>query len=117
SQEAEFEKSILYSIEKSSEHPLADAITHYLEKEFSDYEFLNSIQVENESGKGIKGKFETEYYFIGNPTFLEEQGIQLDLKVKNWIAKELNLARTVILFSNSQKIYAGISLSDKIKET
>lgn len=116
-QEAEFEKSILYSIEKSSEHPLADAITHYLEKEFSDYEFLNSIQVENESGKGIKGKFETEYYFIGNPTFLEEQGIQLDLKVKNWIAKELNLARTVILFSNSQKIYAGISLSDKIKET
>lgn len=116
-QEAEFEKSILYSIEKSSEHPLADAITHYLEKEFTDYEFLNSIQVENESGKGIKGKFETEYYFIGNPTFLEEQGIQLDLKVKNWIAKELNLARTVILFSNSQKIYAGISLSDKIKET
>src|SRR5690606_31547377 len=31
-QEAEFEKSILYSIEKSSEHPLADAITHRSEE-------------------------------------------------------------------------------------
>lgn len=146
---------LLYSIEKQSEHPLADAIVNYLnefdseipgiseenhdrfltslhsvrnDKEKSSEESQNQkemsfrgtrnlleIQVENSSGKGIIGKYENETYFIGNPKFIQEQNLELNPEIKNWMDSELNQARTVILFSNSKEILSGISISDSIK--
>lgn len=119
-------KSILYSIEESSEHPLAEAIVNYLDSTELDSAtlshrennlFLNGIQVENSSGKGIIGKYEDETYFIGNPKFIQEQNIVLNPEVNNWIENELTKARTVVLFSNSNKALVGISISDKIKDS
>jgi len=115
-------EAILYSIEKSSEHPLADAIVNYLASTSLSHRenhtlFLEGIQVENESGKGITGNYEGEKYFIGNPKFIREQKLELSQETENWINSELSKARTVILFSNSKEILAGISISDSIKPT
>jgi len=117
-------ESILYSIEKSSEHPLADAIVSYLasvaersRSQRNDKLFLDGIEVENSSGKGIIGKYENEQYFIGNPKFIQEHNLSLSLEIQNWMDAELAKARTVILFSNSKEILAGISMSDSIKPT
>lgn len=106
---------LLYSIEKQSEHPLADAIVSHLNSLHNENEFINGIQVENSSGKGIIGKYENESYFIGNPKFIQEQNLELNPEINNWMDSELNQARTVILFSNSKEILAGISISDSIK--
>ncbi len=117
-------QSILYSIEKQSEHPLADAIVNYLDatplasaplSHRGSELFLKGVQIENSSGKGIIGKYENETYFIGNPKFIEEQQLSISDEIQNWIDKELEQAKTVILFSNSTKILAGISISDAIK--
>lgn len=137
-------KAILYSIEKQSEHPLAEAIVNYLavchseerdlrlrgETKFRDERFLapqrstrndnlylEGIQVENESGKGIRGNYENENYFVGNPKFIQQQNIEINSEIQNWIENESNQARTVILFSNSNEILAGISISDSIKDS
>src|SRR5690606_29681919 len=109
------------SIEKQSEHPLADAIVNYLAPTSHSHQkdnlFLEGIQVENSSGKGIVGQFENENYFIGNPKFIWEQKLPVPSEIQNWIGTELKKARTVILFSNSKEILAGISISDPIKPT
>jgi len=119
-------KRILYSIEKQSEHPLAGAIVNYLasapvaersRSHRSNNLFLEGIQVENSSGKGIIGQYQNEKYFIGNPEFIQEQEISVSSEIQNWIDSELMKARTVILFSNSKEILAGISISDSIKPT
>ena len=112
--DAEKYKSILYSIEKSSEHPLADAIVHYL----NDAKlFIDGVQIENASGKGIIGIHEGENYYIGNPNFIREQKIEINSEIEKWIEMELNQARTVVLFSNSKEVIASIAISDQIKSS
>lgn len=109
-------KSVLYEIEKQSEHPLAEAITQYYQVNLLNSNFFsNKIQIENVSGKGIKGIYQGENYWVGNPKFIQDSGISLGSEIENWVEKELKLARTVILFSNSTQILAGISISDQIK--
>ncbi len=113
--------SILYSIEKQSEHPLAEAIVNYLAStklsQHEDNLFLSGVQVENSSGKGIIGKYQNETYFVGNPKFIQEEKIQFNAEISNWINIELAQARTVILLSNSNEVLAGISISDALKPT
>lgn len=127
-QESKLE-SILYSIEKQSEHPLADAIVHHLDTRLldsarSDEELsfrgtrnLLDIEIQNASGKGIIGSYENEKYFIGNPKFIQEQNLSLNSEIEFWVNSELEKARTVILFSSSTEIFTGISISDTIKPT
>lgn len=124
-------KSILYSIEKQSEHPLAEAIVQFFDTRLldsarsdnrsfvpqNDNLYLEGIQVENSSGKGIIGSYENEKYFIGNPKFIQEQNLSLHSEIESWVNSELEKARTVILFSSSTDIFAGISISDTIKPT
>lgn len=122
-------ESILYSIEKQSEHPLADAIVQHLDTRLldsarSDEELsfrgtrnLLDIEIQNASGKGIIGSYENEKYFIGNPKFIQEQNLSLNSEIESWVNSELEKARTVILFSSSTDIFAGISISDTIKPT
>ena len=112
-------KSILYSIEKQSEHPLADAIVNYLvlDSAPNDKEkmYLNGIQIENASGKGIIGKLEGESYFVGNPKFIQEQNLKITAEIENWVKGELDQSKTTLLFGSSHEILAGISISDQIK--
>lgn len=127
---------ILYSIEKQSEHPLADAIVKYLEAYHSPERekvlnqtdellsppllpnlYLEGVNIENVSGKGIKGTFENETYFIGNPKFIQEQNINLGYDFENWMNNKAIMTQTIVLFSNSTRVLAGMAISDNIKST
>ncbi|RZK56882.1 MAG: copper-translocating P-type ATPase, partial [Pedobacter sp.] len=107
-------QNILYSIEKSSEHPLADAIVDHLK---TDSTFLNGVSVENISGQGIEGKFENSSYVIGNEILLKERGIKVAEQAKQWINGHLANAQTVVLFSSDEKLLAAIAIADQIKPT
>lgn len=107
-------KDILFSIEKSSEHPLADAVSTYLSKEAK---YINNIQVESITGQGIAGTFDGTKYYIGNLKLISSASISLNPSTKEWVDKRLNDANTVILFSNEQEVLATIAIADKIKQT
>ena len=104
-------KQILYSIEKQSEHPLAEAVVKHLnaqtKKAVTDFESI--------TGKGAKAIFEGETYFIGNKMLLEEKEIAVDdtllKKAKEWSEE----ARTVIWFSNTKNALAVYAIADQIK--
>lgn len=105
-------ESILYSIEKSSEHPLAEAIVQHLEN--SKIKHFN-VQIENVSGKGIIGKLNGENYFVGNPQFIAQQNIEIDSTTNQLIQQELDKAQTVVLMANSNQVLGIIAISDQVK--
>lgn len=105
-------QDILYSIEKSSEHPLADAITEHLK---ASAQFLNGVTVENISGQGIEGKFEQQTFIIGNETLAIERNIRVSEEAKNWVNQQLESAQTVVLFCNELEVLAVIAIADQIK--
>ncbi len=107
-------KNIFYSIEKSSEHPLADAIAQHL-KEITI--FYNDIVIENIVGRGIQGMHQDKKYFIGNELLIKEKNININDSVQRWINEKLKNANTVVLFTSDNAVLASISISDKIKST
>ena len=106
-------KQIVFSIEKLSEHPLADAVVKHLNQQTTtDISNFESI-----TGKGAKADFGGKTYFIGNKALLEEQGITMDDILTEQAEKWSKEAKTVIWFSNSKKILAMYAIADQIKST
>jgi P-type Cu2+ transporter len=106
-------KDILLTIEKQSEHPLAEAVVRHLEGvAITTLTMFNSI-----TGKGAKADHMNETYFVGNKKLLVENNIvatkQLQQQADDW-GKQ---SKTVIWFANSKQALSVIAISDKIKET
>lgn len=83
------------SLEKGSEHPLAEAIVNYCE--------TNSIALEKVTdfnalfGKGIEGTVSGTHYYAGNEKMMEEKGISLSTEQKNQIRELAKQGRTPLL--------------------
>ncbi|GMN08094.1 MAG: copper-translocating P-type ATPase [Winogradskyella sp.] len=106
-------KDILLSIEKQSEHPLAEAVVKHLDG-VSTTTLSNFDSI---TGKGAKANHNNETYFVGNKKLLAENkitiGEQLQLQADEW-GKQ---SKTVIWFANSKQALSVVAISDKIKET
>ena len=104
-------KQILFSIEKQSEHPLADAVVKHLYDQkkaaISDFESL--------TGKGAKATFEGETYFIGNKNLLLENEISINESLIQKNDEWDKEAKTVIWFSDSKNALALYAIADQIK--
>lgn len=106
-------KDILYSLEKQSEHPLADAITNYL----TGIVPMPILDFESITGKGVIGLVDGEKYFVGNKKFLDENGIIIDKVLLEKMGNSSHSSKTMIWFSNSKKTIALIAITDEIKTT
>ena len=106
-------QKVLVSLEKKSEHPLADAVVNYFEKT----DLVSLTNFESLTGKGVKASFENQTYFIGNKLLMEENGITInDNYTKN--AEDLqHKAQTVVYFANNKQLLALIAIADTIKAT
>jgi P-type Cu2+ transporter len=113
-EETEENRSVLFTIEKSSEHPLADSIVNYLK---DSAVFLNAITIENQSGKGILGVYNHKKYFIGNESLIRENHILPNDEIQAWADDKLLNANTVVYFCDENKVLAVIAIADKIKDT
>lgn len=62
-----------YSLEKLSEHPLAEAVVNHLKESAPiDIQYFESI-----TGKGVKGRAQGRTYLAGNRKLLEENHIAI----------------------------------------
>lgn len=103
---------LFYSIEKRSEHPLAEAVAKYL----NGHE-LPMYQVESLTGKGIKGSFHNELFFIGNHKLMAENQIMISDKLKTKATDLSQKGQTVIYMANQTQILAIAAITDRIKES
>ena len=103
------------SLEKGSEHPLAEAIVNYCE--------TNSIALEKVTdfnalfGKGIKGTVSGTHYFAGNEKMMEEKGISLSTEQKNQIHALAKQGRTPLLFADEKQFLGIVAVADVVKPT
>ncbi len=106
-------KIILASLEKQSEHPLAEAVIKHLDVQ----EYRAVSHFESITGKGVKGIVEDRMYFIGNELLLSENKIIRSAGLSEVVKKLIVEAKTVIWFSDNEKALAVIGIADTIKET
>jgi len=105
---------IAASLEKSSEHPLAEAIIKKAEEEKLDLEDVQQFIAI--SGRGVKGKIAEISYLGGNLKFMQENHIEIN----EMLAKEENLSaqgKTVIYFARENQVIGIIAVADTIKDT
>ena len=104
-------KKIMLSIEKKSEHPLADAIVKHL-NEYTSVEISN---FESITGKGVVAEINDTIYFIGNKRLIEEKNIMIEPatveKADTWSGE----AKTVVWFARENQVLALLAIADKIK--
>ncbi|WP_312334851.1 heavy metal translocating P-type ATPase [Sphingobacterium sp.] len=106
-------KSILLSIEKQSEHPLAEAVIKHLNGvPVTDLSAFESI-----TGKGAKANYNNEIYFAGNKKLLAENNIGINEPLQQQADEWGKQSKTVIWFANNKQALSVIAISDKIKET
>lgn len=106
-------KTILLSIEKQSEHPLAEAVVKHLESVSTvALSLFDSI-----TGKGAKANYNNETYFVGNKKLLAENNIVIASPLQKQADEWGSQSKTVIWFSDSKQALSVIAISDKIKET
>ncbi|MCO5279297.1 MAG: heavy metal translocating P-type ATPase [Saprospiraceae bacterium] len=106
-------KQILYSIEKQSEHPLAEAVVTHLNQQ----SLFTISGFESITGKGAKAQANGETYFIGNRRLVEENKISIDKPISEKAHQWGKEAKTVIWFANSQEVVAVLAIADQVKAT
>ncbi len=103
---------IASSLEKNSEHPLAEALIQKAEE--------NNIELENVeeflavSGRGVKGKIEGVKYYGGNLAFMKENNINTkdyDEKVKELSSQ----GKICLYFAKENNLLGVIVVSDTVK--
>lgn len=103
------------SLEKGSEHPLAEAIVNYC--------LTNNISLEKVTdfnalfGKGIEGTVSGTHYYAGNEKMMEEKGISLSTEQKNQIQALAKQGRTPLLFADEKQFLGIVAVADVVKPT
>jgi Cu2+-exporting ATPase len=104
-------KGILFSIEKQSEHPLADAVVNFI----TDTSTISLTNFDSITGKGAKADYQNQTYFVGNKKLLIENNIAIDNRLSTRAADWSKQSKTVIWFADSEKALSVLAISDKIK--
>ena len=105
-------KSILYSIEIESSHPLAKAIVEYTINHKNNYEINSSKIIE---GRGIIANIGNKEYYVGNERYLSENSIENNLidKIDDF-SKE---GKTTLIVLEDNKIIGLLTLKDLPKNS
>lgn len=106
-------KNILFTIEKQSEHPLADAVVKHLD----GIAATSLTNFDSITGKGAKANHHNETYFVGNKKLMIEHNIAVAEELMQQADEWGKQSKTVIWYSDSKQVLAVLGISDKIKET
>jgi len=100
------------SVERLSEHPLAQAIVraasakNLLSKTVDDFV--------NVAGKGVKARIENASVLVGNPVFIQEEGIKLGATLAQIEAHQAQ-AETVVVVARNGEPVGIIAIADTLK--
>ena len=102
------------SLEKASEHPLAEAVIEKVNENQIELEEVKEFEAI--SGRGIKGNIKGKTYFGGNLAFMQEN--KIDTEVLSDIPEKLyKEGKTLLYFAKEKELIGLIAVSDTIKES
>lgn len=118
--------SIAAALEKKSEHPLAEAIVAYAEREGLALPEIRDFKAV--FGRGVEGVLDESIardsgaaagtrYFVGNRAYMEENGIVIDGNVARGLDQIAGQGRTPLLVGAESRLLGCIDVADQIKES
>ena len=102
--------SILASLEKRSEHPIAHAIVNYAQER--DIPVADVASFESIQGKGLKGSIDGTGYFVGNSKLMHDLNVPFDAsKIERYTAE----GKTPVILATKEKVLGFVMVSDEVK--
>lgn len=105
-------RNVFYSLEKNSEHPLAESVVSYL------HALANPVQldhIQSITGKGILADYAGQKVLAGNWSLMQEHGMKISTNLiaiaEKWAAE----AKTVIYFGGNQQVLSIAAIADPVK--
>lgn len=105
-------KDAFYTLEKHSEHPLAEAIANHLQGNARTVE-----QYESLPGFGISGIIGEKRFYAGNRRLMEARHIGTDSRLTEEADRMAAEMKTVVWFSDDNEALAVAAITDRIKES
>ncbi len=102
------------SIEKDSEHPLADAIVKKAKQTRIKFKKVTGFKAL--PGQGITATISKSKYYFGNANLMKQRKISIKSKL-SLIHKLEEQGKTVMLLADSKKLIGLIAVADTIKES
>ena len=106
-------KNILLSLEKMSEHPLAEALRRFMQHITAFYVKHFGVL----DGRGIEGFVDGKKYYAGSLTLLEEKNITMDASLRVKAEKWMKEAKTIVALADEEKTLGVLAITDKLKST
>jgi P-type Cu+ transporter len=104
---------IAASLEKLSEHPLAEAMVRgAAELKLPKVSNFNSV-----TGKGVIGEIDGEKYLVGNRRLLEDNSIGISEAVQTQAETLRREGQTVMFVASSKEVIGLLGVADPIKES
>ena len=102
---------ILASLEKNSEHPLAQSIVAKAAEE--DLKLLKINNFKNFEGKGVKGDLNGVTYYAGNTKLMDD----IKIKYPSELLEKITFhGKTPVFFAGNGKLIAMAAIADKLKD-
>lgn len=106
-------RNILLSLERQSEHPLAEAVCTFLKNE-------TTCKVENFTalpGNGVSGCINGCTYYVGSLKWMQEKNIPLTATQHQFANNYTHQACSLVALTDGTKILALLALTDEVKST
>jgi Cu+-exporting ATPase len=105
---------LISSVEKNSEHPLAEAVVQYTEK--LDIDIPSASDFVSTTGRGVQALVEGKLVLVGNDKFMRENSVDIaDAEAKGLVLQEKG--KTTVFAAIDGRMLALIAIADKLKET
>ena len=103
------------SVEKNSQHPLAEAVVHKAQEKMVS--LVENTGFDTFGGKGVVAIVEGKEVVLGNRLLFKEKKILLSQKVEEMIVRLETEGKTVILVACAYRLCGVIGVADTVKET
>ena len=102
--------SILASLERKSEHPIAHAITVYAKTHGNTEKSVQEFEVIK--GKGLRGTIDGAEYYAGNLKLIADLNLSFDEKT---ILEQTSQGKTPVILATKSTVLATVFVADAIK--
>ncbi len=103
------------SVEKNSQHPLAEAIVRKAKEK--GIELVKTEKFNTFEGKGVTAKVQRKEIVIGNRVLFKKKNISFSKEIEEKISQLEYDGKTVIFIALSKKILGVMAIADTLKET
>jgi len=107
--------TMLYALERGSEHPLAGAILTFLKQ--GQIEELKLTDFESITGRGVAAQHHNYSYRAGNSMYMKMHGIGIDPEISLKAEGFQQEAKTLVYFAENTVVIALIAIADQIKHS